>query len=157
MCSLATLHRSCFAFFMVTRSRFAAFFFAASSAAVLHVFHLQPSFFLATLHGSCFAFFMVTGSRFAAFFFSLFRSCFACISFAAFFLPRNSSRQLFRFLHGHWQPFCSLFRGCLARCDISFAAFFLATLRRSCFAFFLVTGSHFAASFFFGSCFPCCT
>jgi len=51
---------------------FAAFFFAASSAAVLHVFHLQPSFFLATLHGSCFAFFMVTGSRFAAFFFAAF-------------------------------------------------------------------------------------
>jgi hypothetical protein len=52
----------------------AAFFFAASSAAVLHVaiFHLQPSFFLATLHGSCFAFCMVTGSRFAAFFFAAF-------------------------------------------------------------------------------------
>ena len=47
-CFLAILHRSCFAFFMVTGSRFADFFFAASSAAVLHVaiFPLQPSFFL---------------------------------------------------------------------------------------------------------------
>ena len=84
---------------------------------------------LATLHRSCFAFFMVTRSRFCSFFLcSLFGSCFACISFAAFFLPRNSSRQLFRFLHGHRQPFCSfflcsLFRSCFA--CISFAAFFL--------------------------------
>ena len=66
--------------------------------------------------------------------------------FICSFLPRDPSPQLFCFLPGHRKPFCSFFLlwqlfsmlYMIFRC-------FLAILHRSCFAFFMVTGSRFAA------------